>query len=961
MSADVNVSFGASTGAFDAGINKIRSSLGSLQGSTNQLGGTFSKLASSFSGIFTGGSANALGSITSAMGGLASGAQGAAAALGPVGIAIGAIGALSVVTTGALLKMAEQFGDMAEKIDQTSQKLGMATADVMRFNAVGQMAGISNQSMSMSLVRLEKAMASAASGSKRASGAFQQMGVDVKTVKNPTEAVLQIADKFKTMPDGPQKIALAMQTMGRAGSQLIPVLNGGSEALREQFKMAEEYGVVMDETFIQKGLAVDDAMDRMNMGMDGIRNVLYDSLAPAMQSTVEGINELIKSFITSYKEGGIVKTIMDGVAVTFETLGMIGGTIFSVLRDVVIGFGDAFSAIFDSISMIFRGTIEEQTEGMGFWEGLLKGVLITLQLLATGFRQFGSLVSGIIRGLTVTWVGLAQIIGKVLTFDWSGAVASFNTWKSKMVDVAVTMGNDIVSAGQEGYEKVKATWTKPIKGKFDFGKGAAPNAGDGSGLDVGGGSAASSKKKKAADDSKKIAEKALKDEIKALDIKMEAEKDHYDKQMALEEQKLAKIKAFYGEDSNEYKEELNKKEAMVRAHNQKMNELAKAASEHRVAMETMATDETQAILEDDLANRQAALDHQLSMEQINATQHLALSAQIQDELYAGQVAHEESMWAIKKAAFQDELNLLNLTAEQISAIHVKMEEAERQHQIRLAALKRGQVAGKLADKNKGQELEQANMKKLTDPMVNGFQSAFSSILNGQKTFKQAMVGMIQQMVSETVLQLAMIPIKWAANQVVMTLATQLGVAQRLGLTAAGAAAETSISAASNTAQITGAAGVAAAEGAKSQAGIPVVGPALAALAAAGMLALVLGFASMVSAEGGYDVPSSGGGGIDGRGGQMGIFHPNEMILPAKIANPLRSMLAGPQTGNLADSAAAAGANASGGGAMGGDVHYHDHTEKGMSPSQIVANRAALSKAIKMAHREGRFVGAKVLR
>jgi hypothetical protein len=960
MSADVNVSFGATTGAFDAGINKIRSSLGSLQGSTNQLGGTFSKLASSFSGIFTGGSANALGSLSSAMGGLASGAQGAAAALGPVGIAIGAIGALSVVTTGALLSMAEQFGDMSEKIDQTSQKLGMATADVMRFNAVGQMAGISNQSMSMSLVRLEKAMASAASGSKKASGAFQQMGVDVNTVKNPTEAVLQIADKFKTMPDGPQKIALAMQTMGRAGSQLIPVLNGGSEALLEQFKMAEEYGVVMDENFIQKGLAIDDAMDRMNMGMDGIRNVLYDSLAPAMQSTVEGINELIKSFITSYKEGGIVKTIMDGVAVTFETLGMIGGTIFSVLRDVVIAFGDTFSAIFDSVSMIFRGTIEEQTEGMGFWEGLLKGILITLQLLATGFRQFGSLVSGIIRGLTVTWVGLAEIIGKALTFDWSGAVASFNVWKSKMVDVAVTMGNDIVSAGQEGYEKVKGIWTKPIKGKFDFGKGTTPNAGDG--FDAGaGGSAANSKKKKAADDSKKIAEKALKDSLKALDIEMEAEKDHYDKQIALEEQKLAKIKAFYGEDSNEYKEELNKKEAMVRAHNQKMNALAKAASDHKVAMEEMATDETQAILEDDLANRQAALDHQLAMEEINATQHLALSAQLRDELYAGQIAHEESMWAIKKAAFQDELNLLDLTKEQIDAIHMKMQEAERAHQIKMAEIKRGQGTGRLADQNKGEELGRDNLKKLTDPMVNGFQSAFASILNGQKTFKQAMVGMIQQMVTETVLQLAMIPIKWAANQVVMTLATQLGVAQRLGLTAAGAAAETSISAASNTAQITGAAGVAAAEGAKSQAGIPVVGPALAALAAAGMLALVLGFASMVSAEGGYDVPSSGGGGIDGKGGQMGIFHPNEMILPAKIANPLRSMLAGPQSNSLADSAAAAGASASGGGAMGGDVHYHDHTEKGMSPSQIVANRAALSKAIKMAHREGRFVGAKVLR
>lgn len=957
MSADVNVSFGASTGAFDAGINKIRSSLGSLQGSTNQLGGTFSKLASSFSGIFTGGSANALGSLSSAMGGLASGAQGAAAALGPVGIGIAAIGAASVGTTVALLHMAEQFGDMSEKIDQTSQKLGMATADVMRFNAVGQMAGISNQSMSMSLVRLEKAMAAAASGSKKASGAFQQMGVDVKTVKNPTEAVLQIADKFKTMPDGPQKIALAMQTMGRAGSQLIPVLNGGSEALREQFKMAEEYGVVMDENFIQKGLAIDDAMDQMNMGMDGIRNTLYNSLAPAMLSTVEGINGLIKAFIQSYKEGGVVKTIMDAVAATFQVLGQVGGEVFGILVEVVGAFGSVFSEIFTQIGNIFGEITGDFTGGMSLWRIALNAVLTVLRYTAVGIKSFGISVVGVAKGIGAVWVALVDVFKAAWNLDFGAAYAAFDRLKSNLGKIASDTAANYIANAKSGIAGIKDIWSGADKAPT---KAKPRGTGD---LDMEGipKSGGASSKKKKADAAQKAAEKALKDAIKALDIEMEAEKDHYDKQMALEEQKLAKLKAFYGADSNEYKDELNKKTAMEKAHNQKMNELAKAASEHKVAMETMATDETQAILEDDLARRQAALDHQLAMEEIDATQHLALSTQLHDELYAGQIAHEESMWTIKKAAFEDELRLLDLTAEQIKAIHVKMEEAERQHQIKLAEIKRGQVAGKLADQNKGQELGKDNLKKLTDPMVNGFQSAFASILQGQKTFKQAMVGMIQQMVTETILQLAMIPIKWAANQIVMTIATKLGIAERLGLTAAGAATETGIAAAKDTTQLTGAAGVAAAEGAKSQAGIPVVGPALAALAAAGMLALVLGFASMISAEGGYDVPSSGGGGLDGKGGQMGIFHPNEMILPAKIANPLRSMLAGPQTGNLADSAAMAGANASGNNGGGGDVHYHDHTEKGMTPSQIVANRAALSKAIKMAHREGRFVGAKVLR
>lgn len=933
MSADVNVSFGATTGAFDAGINKIRSSLGSLQGSTNQLGGTFSKLSSSFSGIFTGGSANALGSISSAMGGLASGAQGAAAALGPVGIAIGAIGALSVVTTGALLSMAEQFGDMAEKIDQTSQKLGMATADVMRFNAVGQMAGISNQSMSMSLIRLERAMASAASGSKKAGGAFQQMGVDVKTVKNPTEAVLQIADKFKTMPDGPQKIALAMQTMGRAGAQLIPVLNGGSEALREQFKMAEDYGVVMDENFIQKGLAIDDAMDRMNMGMDGIRNVLYDSLAPAMQSTVDGINELIKSFITSYKEGGIVKTIMDGVAVTFETLGMIGGTIFSVLRDVVIAFGDTFSAIFDSISMLFRGTIEEQAEGMGFWEGLLKGILITLQLLATGFRQFGSLVSGIIRGLTVTWVGLAEIISKALTFDWSGAVASFNIWKSKMVDVAVTMAGDIVSAGQDGYEKVKATWTKPIKGKFDFGKGTTPTAGDG--FDVGAGSSAASSKKKTADDAKKIAEAALKESLKTLDIQMEKEKENYEVLMKLQEEKLAKLKAFYGENSNEYKGELNKKTAMMKAHQKEIDSIEKEAIDHRTELNKIAVDSEIELGNLALSAERDRIETQSELNQISGTQKIEALNRIANQEYDLQVAHENKMHGLQLKALQDKLLLQSMEPIERDRTNRQIEQLEVGHQARMKGLETANAnANAMREKQLWMEKNRVQLNAINS-LSQSWGNALAQMATGQASFADTVKAMWQGIVGAVAQAIAQMIAGWIAQQLIAAI---------LGKTIGGTTAAS---------QIVANAGVAASGAYAATAVIPIVGPAMAPLAAATALGGAMSFLPLAFAAKGYDVPS----GVN----PLTQLHEEEMVLPKSLANPLRSMLAGPQTGSLADSAATAGANASRGGAMGGDVHYHDHTEKGMSPSQIVANRAALSKAIKMAHREGRFVGAKVLR
>lgn len=933
MSADVNVSFGATTGAFDAGINRIRSSLGSLQGSTNQLGGTFSRLASGFSGIFTGGSANALGSINAAMGGLAAGAQGAAAALGPVGIGIAAIGAVSVVTTGALLKMAEQFGDMAEKIDQTSQKLGMATADVMRFNAVGQMAGISNQSMSMSLVRLEKAMAAAASGSKKASGAFEQMGVDVKSVKNPTEAVLQIADKFKTMPDGPQKIALAMQTMGRAGSQLIPVLNGGSEALREQFKMAEEYGVVMDENFIQKGLAIDDAMDQMNMGMDGIRNTLYDSLAPAMLSTVEGINGLIKAFIQSYKEGGVVKTIMDGVAVTFDVLGQIGGEVFSVLMEVVSAFGNVFSEIFDQISSVFSAATGEFTGGISIWRIAINLLITPLRVLVVAIKNLATIAIGVAKGVGAVWLSLVDIFKSAMNLDFAGAYAAFGQLQSKLGKIAYDTGKGVVDNMIEGASGIKDLWSNtPKPPAFD----AKPRAtGD---LDMEGAakSGGASDKKKKADDAKKIAEAALKKEIEAINIKMEALKENYAEQMKLEEEKLVKLKAFYGEDSNEYKTELNKKAAMERAHQKELDSVAKEGIDHRTELNKIAADSEMDLGQISLDAERQRIETQAELNLISGAQKIQALNDIANQEYGLEVAHENKMYQLAVKALQDKLLLKSMEPAERDQINRQIEQLEAEHNARMK--------GMAANNNNAnvQREQQLWMEKnriqlgAINSLSQSWGNALAQMATGQASFADTVKALWQGIVGAVAQAIAQMIAGWIAQQLVAAI---------LGKAIGGTTAAS---------QIMANAGVAASGAYAATAMIPVVGPGLAPIAAATALAGTMAYLPLAFAAKGYDVPS----GVN----PLTQLHEEEMVLPKSLANPLRSMLAGPQSSGLADSAAAAGASASGGnGAMGGDVHYHDHTEKGMSPSQIVANRAALSKAIKMAHREGRFVGAKVLR
>lgn len=85
-------------------------------------------------------------------------------------------------------------------------------------------------------------------------------------------------------------------------------------------------------------------------------------------------------------------------------------------------------------------------------------------------------------------------------------------------------------------------------------------------------------------------------------------------------------------------------------------------------------------------------------------------------------------------------------------------------------------------------------------------------------------------------------------------------------------------------------------------------------------------------------------------GTMIMAHKKEMVLPASIASPLRAMLASGGAANIN----APGAANDGGGET--HIHYHDHSGT-LNPSQIIANRSAVAKAVRMAHKEGAFAGA----
>jgi hypothetical protein len=100
--------------------------------------------------------------------------------------------------------------------------------------------------------------------------------------------------------------------------------------------------------------------------------------------------------------------------------------------------------------------------------------------------------------------------------------------------------------------------------------------------------------------------------------------------------------------------------------------------------------------------------------------------------------------------------------------------------------------------------------------------------------------------------------------------------------------------------------------------------------------------------------------------QIAMVHAGEMIIPADVAGGWRNAMTMmsdmpswslPSLGGYGAAANSNAPAATNGGGSDSHFHYHDHTASGLTPTQIIANRAAVAKAVKMAHRENMFAGS----
>ena len=198
---------------------------------------------------------------------------------GPLG---GALGALApAVTIGGITALAMKSLDAAQSMYTLSQRTGVSVESLSKFKKAAGMSGTDIDSVAKSIAKLSKELYSG-----NADKALSSMGLSAKDasghLKSADAVMFEVANKFKTMPAGVEKTALAIQLFGRSGAEMVPMLNLGGDAI-------EKMGGKMTTAFAEKAHDYEVKLTMIQGKIGGMATSLTIALIPAIDAVASAV------------------------------------------------------------------------------------------------------------------------------------------------------------------------------------------------------------------------------------------------------------------------------------------------------------------------------------------------------------------------------------------------------------------------------------------------------------------------------------------------------------------------------------------------------------------------------------------------------------------------------------------------------------------------------------------------
>lgn len=267
------------------------------------LGDTVDDLASKFGVKLPDGAKKALNGMQGLSAGTVAAMAAAAAAVAAV-----------IKVVGELHKMTLEAAANVDELLTESMTTGLSTRTLQELEYAENLIDVSVNTITGSLTKLTRNMASANEGNAAMAQSFANLGVSITnsidgSLRPAEEVFYDIIDALGRISNETERDAIAMELFGKSAQELNPLIIQGSDVLREYAEEAHSLGYVMSGEELQALGEVDDAFQRMNLTIETVKNQIAVDFAPASKAAMELFADVVKKAGEMLERTGLIENL----------------------------------------------------------------------------------------------------------------------------------------------------------------------------------------------------------------------------------------------------------------------------------------------------------------------------------------------------------------------------------------------------------------------------------------------------------------------------------------------------------------------------------------------------------------------------------------------------------------------------------------------------------------------------
>ena len=378
--------------------------------------------------------------------------MGGAAQTAMVGFA--AVAAVGVAVGGSLLEMANGAANAAMEVRKLARETGMTTEEASKLRYAGERLNIDTDALSKSLGKFSKSLEST-------HPALEKYGIDVvKTADghiSMEKTLDKIADRFKEMPDGVEKTAIAMDLFGKSGKDMIPLLNQGSEGLKEMGLDAQKMGLVFSKDGVDSAFKFGQAQKDLADRFEGVKNTIGLAVLPVLTKLIGvavDIADVVMPKVLAIF--GVAQTVFKAVGEIVDVFTGKNKAAGGELRSLIGNAAEPLMAVIARLREAWEKMVEKVMPIIAKLVAFIQDHMDTIQAVIKVAMDY---ISGILGAEWTAIVGIFDTFMLLLDGNWSGAWDKITeTMRNLLVTIgglALSLGEKIVSAILAGLGTLK--------------------------------------------------------------------------------------------------------------------------------------------------------------------------------------------------------------------------------------------------------------------------------------------------------------------------------------------------------------------------------------------------------------------------------------------------------------------------------------------------------------------------